>query len=143
MGTAWDLHYEIYTGYPEEVTSDIFIHWSCSYSNIINSNLNGQSKYTVTEANIIGLGDEGADNTQSIEIFIESSEICPQFSLKRMLQQLNLIKYYSLFIKQGFNDDDIQLLVMLDDNMLEKIGINKMAHRLRIISYLQNPVLYM
>lgn len=60
-----------------------------------------------------------------------------EFSLSQMLDQLKLNDYYSMFIKQGFKDNDYWLLSKISDSQLKELGIKLIAHRLKILQYLK------
>ncbi len=50
---------------------------------------------------------------------------------------MGLEQYYQLFIAEGFKDDDYGLISKLKNEDLEKLGINKMADRYRILSHFE------
>eukprot|EP01084_Bolivina_argentea_P290598 499205_1 len=58
-----------------------------------------------------------------------------EFNLKSFLEELGLKEYYQLFINERFKNDDYRLISKLTDKDLEKLGINKMADRYRILSH--------
>merc|ERR1712129_581389 len=59
-----------------------------------------------------------------------------EMSVKEWLKNtVKLPQYFDLFAEQGFDEWDTIMDVGLTDNILEKIGINKMGHRLKIMKW--------
>ena len=108
----------------------IIVYWICDM-NIFD--------YKVIDSSLIGFT---SNNVYSyhIQYRISSQYACInefklQFDLKIFLNKLNLNEYYELFANQGFNDNDYELISKLNDDLLQKLGIKKMAHRMKILSY--------
>eukprot|EP01084_Bolivina_argentea_P066290 120832_1 len=58
-------------------------------------------------------------------------------ALQMWLTSIGLMEYFDIFIQQGFGEQ-MSTLSALTDHDLEKMGINKLAHRKRILLQIEN-----